>query len=201
MTLAFSNPQNSVPAVIVLDTCVLLSNVLRRMFLRLAGERRCVPIWSERIGGEWQRNAPRIWGVSPGDVRAQWTALQAAFPMADLGDVSRYEAGLQRSDPKDWHVIAAGRAAKVRHPGCVTAIVTRNIRDFNRTELRGYGLALFEPDDLLLRFHHAWPDSMQRLMPQVTHWAQAPGKAPATLEAVLKRERLFRLNRVYGSVC
>ena len=191
---------STVPMVVVLDTCVLLSNVLRRAFLHLAGEGRCVPIWSERIGGEWRRNATRIWQVPMGEIEAQWAALQAAFPGADQGDVSAWEAGLRRSDPKDWHVIAAGRAAKGRYQGRTAAIVTRNTKDFNRTELRGYGLSLFEPDDLLVRYFAAWPDSMARLMPQVPFWAQGPGKAPATLEAVLKRERLFRLNRVYRSL-
>ena len=186
-----------IPALLVLDTCVLLSNVLRRVFLRLATEGHCIPVWSERIGEEWRRNAARIWKVDADDVGRQWADLQDAHPQANQGDVSQYEAGLHRSDPKDWHVIAAGRAAKGRHPGQRAAIVTRNTRDFNRTELRGYGMALFEPDELLLKYHLAHPDALRRIMPDIPRWAVGPGKEPDTLEAVLKRERLFRLNRLY----
>ena len=188
-----------VPGILVLDTCVLLSNVLRRVFLRLAGHGCFIPAWSEQIGGEWRRNASRIWGVPMADIEMQWTAMQQSFPMADQGDVGSYESGLQRSDPKDWHVIAAGRAAKGRHPGWTAAIVTRNTKDFNRTELRGYGLALFEPDDLLLRFHAAFPELMGTLILQVPQLAAAPDRELDSLEAVLKRERLFRLNRLYRS--
>lgn len=191
----------AVPGILVLDTCVLLSNVLRRVFLRLAAQGCFIPVWSERIGGEWRRNATRIWGVPLEDIETQWAALQQAFPLADQGDVSSHESGLRRSDPKDWHVIAAGRAAKGRFPGRTAAIVTRNTKDFNRSEMRGYGLSLFEPDGLLLRLHAVHPAFMQALVPEIPALATAPGQAPASLETILKRERLFRLNRLYRSVC
>ncbi len=191
--------QPAIPGILVLDTCVLLSNVLRRVLLSLARDGCFVPVWSQRIGDEWRRNASRIWGVPAADIDAQWSALQQAFPEADQGNVSDYEKGLIRSDPKDWHVIAAGRVAKGRFPARTAAIVTRNIRDFNRTELRGYGMTLHEPDDLLVRCHTAYPDLMAALIPQVPVMAAAPGRVPDSLEAVLKRERLFRLNRLYRS--
>src|SRR5690554_2985479 len=191
---------HSVPGILVLDTCVLLSNVLRRVLLRLAAQGCFIPVWSDRIGSEWRRNAARIWGVPLADVELQWAALQEAFPQANQGDVSSHESGLHRSDPKDWHVIAAGRAAKGRHPGRTAGVVTRNTKDFNRTELRGYGLTLFEPDELLLRFHHAHPQRMQTVMSDIPALATAPGREPASLEAILKRERLFRLNRAYRSL-
>lgn len=192
----------SLPDILVLDTCVLLSNVLRRILLRLAAQGCFIPVWSTRIGEEWCRNAARIWGVPAEDVAAQWAALQQAFPHADQGDVSTYENGLHRSDPKDWHVIAAGRSAKARHPGLRAGIATRNTKDFNRTELRGYGLALFEPDDLLVRMRAAFPEKMQALVPEIPLYAAAPGLEPADdLETILKRERLFRLNRLCRSAC
>lgn len=194
-----ASSMRALPGILVLDTCVLLSNVLRRVLLRLAAQGCFLPVWSERIGAEWRRNAARIWRVSHQDIEAQWDALQQAFPDADQGDVSHFERGLHRSDPKDWHVIAAGRAAKGLHPGRTAAIVTRNTKDFNRTELRGYGLTLFEPDELLLRFHLAQPQRMQAVMPDIPALATAPGQPPASLEAILKRERLFRLNRAYRS--
>jgi len=191
--------KSSIPGILVLDTCVLLSNVLRRMILGLSEPGGYLPVWSERIGGEWRRNAARIWGVSSDDIDEQWRALQVAFPLADQGDVGRYEDGLHRSDPKDWHVIAAGRAARKRHPLRAAAIVTRNLKDFNRTDLRGYGISLLEPDELLLRLHAQYPQAMQSVLPRVIEWASGPGRAPDSLEAVLKRERLFRFNRLCRS--
>ncbi len=208
-TLVLASPQRllhftapaavAIPGILVLDTCVLLSNVLRRVFLHLADHGCFMPVWSERIGSEWRRNAARIWGVPSEDIAEQWHALQLAFPLACQGDVSEHEAGLHRSDPKDLHVIAAGRAAKGRYPGHTAAIVTRNTRDFNRTELRGYGMTLHEPDELLVRCHKAFPELMAKLLPQVPQLAASPGRPPDSLEAILKRERLFRLNRLYRS--
>src|SRR5690606_1334490 len=97
-----------------------------------------------------RRNAARLWHVSAQDIDAQWRALQEAFPEANRGDVSAYKEGLRRSDPKDWHVIAAARAVQASQADAEVAVVTRNIKDFNRTEMRSMGLALFDPDQLLV---------------------------------------------------
>src|SRR5690625_2064757 len=140
------------PDVLVLDTCVLISGVLRSVLLGMARTGRVVPVWSAVIGDEWRRTAARLWQLPADDVAQQWHDMQDDFPDADVGDVSAYKAGLQRSDPKDWHVIAAGRVAMERYPGAVVAIITRNIRDFHRAELRQLGLYLFDPDQLLSRY-------------------------------------------------
>jgi len=191
--------KSSIPGILVLDTCVLLSNVLRPLILAMSGAGGYLPVWSERIGGEWRRNAARIWGVPAEDVDAQWQSLQSAYPMSDQGDVSLFEGGLLRSDPKDWHVIAAGRAARNRHPLRAGAIVTRNLKDFNRTELRGYGLGLLDPDELLTRLYLHCPQALEGLLPRVLEWASGPGRPADSIESVLKRERLFRFNRLCRS--
>ena len=46
---------------IVLDACVLMSGIVRRLVLRLAEAGVYQPVWTERIGEEWRRNASRIW--------------------------------------------------------------------------------------------------------------------------------------------
>jgi len=200
------------PQILVIDTCVLISNVLRRLLLRLADQACFQPAWSSVIGDEWQRNAARLWGVSASDIQTQWLALQADFPHADQGEITAFKAGLRRSDPKDWHVIAAARAAKSRAGGITAAgvpaagspvagasagIVTRNIKDFNRTELRGYGLTLFDPDELLVRCLLQYPLQAASAFDEIPDFALAPGKELEPLDVILKRERLFRLNRLY----
>jgi hypothetical protein len=188
-----------VPDIVVLDTCVLISNVLRRGLLHLAGRAYFRPVWSHVIGDEWRRNAARLWGVSADDVQAQWLELQDAFPEADQGDVEAYKSGLRRSDPKDWHVVAAGRAARARWPGLEAGIMTRNIRDFNRSELRSVGLDLFDPDEFLLRCWHQYPDAMHGLLAVLPAYAQAPDRELEPVESILRRERLFRVNKL--SLC
>ncbi len=184
------------PDVVVLDTCVLISNVLRRLLLRLAQQDCFKPAWSAVIGDEWQRNASRIWDVPLPDIALQWAELQRDFPNADQGDVNVFKNDLRRSDPKDWHVIAAARAVKAKNPDVSVAVLTRNIKDFNRTELRNLGLELFDPDQFLVRCWTQNPQLMRELFELIPADIEAVGKTPEPLEAVLKRERLFRLNRL-----
>lgn len=191
----------AVPDILVIDTCVLLSNVLRRLLLGLAAQGCFRPAWSGVIGDEWRRNASRIWGVSREDIQAQWDALQVAFPQADQGDVSPYTDGLQRSDPKDWHVIAAALAAQVHGgDGQVVAIVTRNIRDFNRTELRQRGLFLLDPDQLLQRCWQEYPQKVFSLCVGIPVDCARVGHEAESLDSLLRRERLFRFNRLVAGV-
>lgn len=187
---------SSLPDVVVIDTCVLISNVLRSLLLHMAAQGCFRPAWSAVIGDEWQRNAARLWGVSAIDIGAQWEVLQQSFPDADQGDITAYKTDLRRSDPKDWHVIAAARAAKLRHPDWSVAVLTRNIRDFNRTELRGLGLDLFDPDQFLLRCWMRWPDLLRGLFGKLQTDFEAAGKVADSVDVILKRERLFRLNRL-----
>ncbi|HWK62433.1 MAG TPA: PIN domain-containing protein [Eoetvoesiella sp.] len=187
---------SGLPDILVIDTCVLISNVLRRLLLRLAGHGCFQPAWSPVIGDEWRRNASRVWGVPIADLEVQWEALQAAFPMADQGDIAAFKEGLKRSDPKDWHVIAAALAAQARHPGRAVAVVTRNTRDFNRSELRQRGLQLFDPDQLLLRCWESAPELVRSQCTLIADDALQAGREAEALDSVLRRERLFRFNRV-----
>lgn len=186
-----------VPDVIVIDTCVLISSVLRPLLLRMADSGFFKPVWSTVIGDEWRRTAARLWQAEAGDIALQWKELQVGFPDADMGDVGAYKQGLQRSDPKDWHVVAAGRAAMARHPGTTVAIVTRNVKDFHRTELRQLGLYLFDPDQLLSRWWSHDASGVHAHLAALPGHIGIPGDELETLESLLKRERLFRLNRLF----
>src|SRR5690606_20533822 len=143
------------PHFVVLDACVLMSGVLRPALLALAEAGRFVPLWSTRIGEEWRRNAARLWPIAPAVLADEWQAMQARFPGADVGDATAYEAGLRYSDAKDWHVIAAGLAARAR---CglqlppEVSVLTWNLKDFNRGELRRLGMDVLDPDRLLVRW-------------------------------------------------
>lgn len=187
---------NRFPDIVVADTCVLISSVMRSLVLGLAQQRCFTVAWSTVIGQEWKRNAGRLWQVADDDIAQQWAALQQAFPDADLGDVSPFKEGLRHSDPKDHHVVAAGRAARVRWPQADVAVLTRNIRDFNRSELRRHGLQLYDPDLFLWRCHQHWPDHMQVLLEGLPAQVASPERPQLPLEALLRRERLFRLNKV-----
>lgn len=184
------------PAVVLLDTCVLISNVLRRLLLHLAEQGCLRPAWSRVIGEEWRRNAARLWGVPADEVAAQWQALQLDFPQADLGEVEAFKEGLRYSDPKDWHVVAAGRAALARWPGQPTAVLTRNLKDFDRRELRGLGLQLYDPDRYLEQCWAAHGEPLRCALSLLAQdLAQIEGAPP--LDDVLGRESLYRLRKLW----
>ncbi len=182
------------PQRVVLDTCVLMSTILKNLLLRLAQSGIFEPVWADYIGQEWRRNASRVWAVSDKDIAVQWQDMQTAFPQADMGIVGEFETGLSKSDHKDWHVIAAGRAALALHPGQSVCILTRNLRDFNRSELRLLGLSLLDPDQFLVKCYELNPDLLVQLLALIPDDAVKIGRPREPLETVLKRERLFRLN-------
>ncbi len=186
----------SVPQLVVLDTCVLISTVLKNLLLRLAQTGMFQPIWADYIGQEWRRNAARIWDVADTQILQEWQQMQLAFPQANMGVVSEFEAGLFKSDVKDWHVIAAGRAALSVYPERSACVLTRNLRDFNRSELREHGLSLFSPDDFLILCYEQNPELFMQFLALIPDDAVSIGKAAEPLETVLRRERLFRLSNL-----
>ncbi len=136
------------PPFVVLDACVLMSTVQRQLLLRVAEQGVFQPIWTERIGEEWRRNAERVWQVPPEKLANQWADMNQRFPGAMEPNTDPYEVGLRYSDPKDFHVIAAGLARRARgglqRPPAVH-VMTWNLKDFNRSELRRQGLRVCTP--------------------------------------------------------
>ncbi|TAL91298.1 MAG: PIN domain-containing protein [Candidimonas sp.] len=134
-----------------------------------------------------------MWDASAVDLQAQWDVLQVEFPDADQGDVSAFKGDLRRSDPKDWHVIAAARAAQARQPQASVAVLTRNIKDFNRSELHGLGLALYDPDKFLLQCWQNYPEALRCALESIPLDLLAVGRESESIGEILKRERLFRV--------
>lgn len=183
--------------VVVLDTCVLISNVLRFLSLGLAQAGVFQPVWSPQIREEWLRNASRLWEVERSALEFDWARWEQQFPLADQGIVHNYQEGLRYSDPKDWHVIAAARAAQQRFPNQPVSILTKNTKDFNRSELRRFHIERKAPDAF---FCELWPRAQEvflALLEQMPVAVRSPDKAQLSVEALLKRERLFELAKRY----
>lgn len=190
-------PESKQPEVVVLDACILISNVLRFICLSLAEKGHFQPAWSPIIRDEWLRNASRLWGVERSQLELDWTQWDTQFPLADQGIIHNWKEGLTYSDPKDWHVIAAARAAQARFTSQTVRILTRNSKDFNRSELRRFGLDRYEPD---LFFCSLWPIAQQDLcviLEQMPVAVTAPDKEPLSVLELLKRERLFHFGKHY----
>ncbi|WP_246013288.1 PIN domain-containing protein [Pigmentiphaga humi] len=175
-----------------------MSSILRPLLLDMAEQGWFRPVWSARIGLEWRRNAARVWGVGVEVLEAQWAALEQRFPDADAGDVALYEASLRYGDPKDRHVVAAGlarraRAALQQRP-CVR-VLTWNLKDFDRAELRRQDMSVWDPDRQLADWAAQDPAGVAAALAGVPAYARLLERDEPVM-ATLRRERLFRTCRL-----
>jgi len=183
---------------LVLDACVMMSGLLRPLLLNLAKTGLFDPLWTDKIGQEWQRNAARLWPIDPELLKAEWQSMQERFPAANMGDVTPFEASLKHTDRKDKHVAATGIAAVAAvHAGPIS-VLTWNIKDFSRSELRRQQLGLIDPDRL---FSQWWP-THRRLLSEtldltVAELVSSGRRQPEPMLGMLRRDRLFRLAGLY----
>lgn len=186
------------PSTLVLDACVLMSGLLRPFLLELAKKGLFSPIWNDRIGLEWQRNAARMWPIS-GDILArEWHQMQADFPLANMGDVSHIETELVHCDKKDRHVAAAGIHAAREHHYPDVIILTWNIKDFSRSELRRHQLGLSDPDLLLSKWWPAHEALMRESVESVIQDLFDSGRRQREpMVDLIRRDRLYRLAKCY----
>ena len=184
-----------------------MSGVIRPLLLALARDNLFIPIWSDKIGHEWRRNAARVWEVSPELLEAEWQAMEAEFPDANVsrkpaGLLGEPERNLVYSDPKDWHVILAGHQAHEATPDAEVSILTWNIKDFKRNELRRLGLGLSDPDRLLALMWEKEQERVERAIHRVIQTLIESGRRrPEAIHSLLKRERLFQLAKRFETKC
>lgn len=186
-----------VPYYTVLDTCVLVSNTVRKLLIRMAQHQCIAPVWGDYIGEEWRRNIPKIWDVSDEFAEREWDFMQRQFPEANMGLVHEFEKGLRYSDAKDHHVIACALSMQQKAPGQNISIITWNLKDFARREIRELGLYLYTPDQLLTMLWPKHKDLMMDLFGCFTIDALEVGKPELSIPEFLKRERLFAIKKLY----
>ena len=199
------NPElTAAPAVLqqvpglVLDACILMSGLLRPLLLNLAQAGLLIPLWTDKIGQEWQRNAARLWPIDPELLKNEWQLMQEQFPHANMGDVTEFEADLRHTDRKDKHVAAAGIAGVAKHIAQPISVLTWNLKDFSRSELRKQQLGLIDPDRLLSQWWATQSSQLQQHIDATVQELFSTGRRqPEPVVAMLKRDRLFRLAGCY----
>ena len=193
-----SVPQDAQRPALVLDACIMMSGLLRPLLLNLAKTGLFDPLWTDKIGQEWQRNAARLWPIDPELLKSEWQSMQEQFPAANMGDVTPFEASLKHTDRKDKHVAATGIAAVETAQVGPISILTWNIKDFSRSELRRQQLGLIDPDRL---FSQWWPTQRQVLSETldltVAELVSSGRRQPEPMLGMLRRDRLFRLAGLY----
>ena len=187
------------PYYVVLDTCVLISNTVRKLLIRMAQHQCIAPVWGDYIGEEWRRNIPKIWDVSDEFAEREWDFMQRQFPDANMGLVHEFEKNLRHSDKKDFHVIACALSMQQKAPDHNISIITWNLKDFARREIRELGLYLYSPDQLLSLLWATHKERMIDLFDFFAIDAMELGRPALTVSEFLKRERLFALKKLYDA--
>lgn len=147
--------------VVVLDACVLYPAAQRDLFMWLAAGGAIRAHWTNKIHDEWMRNVARDYGVP----RSELEKIAQLMNRAAAGDalISRYrqhEGLFPKTDAKDRHVAAAAVTARKQSGADSVAVITWNLKDFNRAELAQAGLTAENPDSFLCRRMSASPDSV-----------------------------------------
>lgn len=183
---------------LVLDACILMSGLLRPLLLNLAKAGLLAPLWTDKIGQEWQRNAARLWPIEPELLENEWQLMQEQFPHSNMGDVTEFEVDLRHTDRKDKHVAAAGIAGVSRQVAQPISVLTWNLKDFSRSELRKQQLGLIDPDRLLSQWWATQSSLLQHHIDATVEELFSTGRRqPEPVVVMLKRDRLFRLAGCY----
>lgn len=171
----------------VLDACVLVPAVTRDCLLSVAAAGLFVPVWSDRILGEWGHASARR--GEPADI----AGATAAFPFARVPPQPGLEARLHLPDAGDIHVLATAVASGA------DAIITWNAADFPRGTLRAEGVDRRDPDGFLWEMWSHDPDRVGAALERVRARAGSMAGAAVGLAPLLKRARLTRLARALAS--
>lgn len=182
----------------MLDACILMSGLLRPLLLNLAHAGLLLPLWTDKIGQEWQRNTARLWPIKPELLENEWQLMQEQFPNSNMGDVTEFEVDLRHTDRKDKHVAAAGIAGVSRKVAQPISVLTWNLKDFSRSELRKQQLGLIDPDRLLSQWWATQSSQLQQhIDATVEELFSTSRRQPEPVVVMLKRDRLFRLAGCY----
>ena len=172
---------------VLLDTCVIYPTVMREMILGVAGAGAFIPLWSERIIGEWLHAAAKLGPDAQAQAAGEAALMVARWPKADVAYAPSLEARLWLPDPADTHVLAAAIA------GSADGILTLNARDFPRNILAEEGLWRADPDGFLHGIWQAQPGLVAEVAAGVLAEARRLSQGDWEMRPLLKKARLPRL--------
>ncbi|TCU04857.1 PIN domain-containing protein, partial [Rhizobium sullae] len=145
----------SKPPVAVYDACVLYPFHLRNVLIQCAFDGLVEARWTDDIHGEWMRNlAANTPGLPMERLELTRDRMKVVLPEADVVNYRPLIEDLKLADLDDRHVLAAAIAGKA------STIVTWNLKDFPRQDLRPYGVTSKSPDDFLADLHNTFPEAL-----------------------------------------
>lgn len=169
---------------IYIDANVFMSSWTLDPILSTADAGLFEPAWSKEVLMEYKHAAAEC-----GRERTAQKIIADAsrqYPSACITGWEHRVEGIGLPDPDDRHVVAAALE------GSCDLIVTFNVRDFPRKEMRELGLEIVHPDELLVGFAEDEPESMLEVMRDLVNEKERP---PRTMRQEIEGLRRCRLVR------
>lgn len=184
--------------VVVLDACVLYPAAQRDLFMWLAVGGVVRAHWTDEIHAEWIRNVERDYGISRDVLERVRTLMDRAAGDALISVYRRYERWFPKTDAKDRHVAAAALAARKRSGAEQVAIVTWNLKHFDRKELAAVGLVTESPDAFLCRLLAKSPEEVAVAFFRMRDNLRNPPKTSRECVETLAAQGLKAFSRMIG---
>lgn len=138
----------------ILDACVIYPAMLRDILVRLSVKGLYRAKWSEMIHEEWIRSVADTLGKDPVALRNTADLMNRAVLDCLIEDFDSIRVEIDLPDEDDRHVVQAA----VR--GRVDVIVTKNERDFPRSELEKLGILVEHPDTFVCHLLDLFPNEV-----------------------------------------
>lgn len=178
---------------VFLDACVLYPTVLREILIGVADAGLYRPLWSPRVLEEWARATRKIGPEGEAIARGEIAALRANWPQAEVQPGQSSLSRIVLPDDNDVHVLAAASDAGA------DLLVTLNLRDFPRGEVRAEGLDVMSPDPFVMDLWLAHPDAVTEVVHRVHGTACTLSGQDIPLRGLLKRAKLPRLGKALNA--
>lgn len=178
---------------LLLDACILYPTVLREILMAVAQTGAFLPLYSERILGEWQHVAERKSPETASTARVEIALFRAAFPQGCVAPADGAEDALSLPDPGDLHVLAAALG------GGAEGLLTANIRDFPPRTLARHGIWARTPDSYLRELYDAMPSEITKIAEGARSRTEAASGRTQPLKPLLKRAGLPRLAKAVAA--
>jgi predicted nucleic acid-binding protein len=128
----------------VLDACILYPAPIRDLLLSFAEVGLFKPFWSDKINEEWIRNLLlNRADLSLEKLQSTVTAMNSAFPDANVQENQKITDSLSLPDVNDRHVLATAIQSES------SVIVTANLKDFPEAELWLFAIIAISPDNFI----------------------------------------------------
>ncbi len=164
------------PPVVVLDACVLYPAAQRDLFMWLAATGAIRAHWTDEIHEEWMRNVAQDFGIARPVLERVRSLMNEAADDALISGYRRHQQLFPLTDASDRHVAAAAFCARQRAAVEHVAILTWNIKDFDRAELSAAGLSAVTPDVFLTDLMRESPEAVRAAFNRMRENLRKPKK-------------------------